>query len=150
MWGLARCLYFPSWLENILDEKEPMDADDGYIGEDPKLIKVSKGIQYKQNDNQHVAEALARHCHEAGNCLFTKFGTLSKQFMNDLTDHSTVLQACVVLIQLSIEFGSMHLFDVAEVYDDLNKTTPSEADLEDVVNDLDDDYEDGGEEDVSL
>ena len=72
-----------------------MEADNGYIGEDPnpKLIKVPKGIQYKQNDNQHMAAAaaLANHCHETGNCIFTKFGFLSKQFMNDLTDHSTVL-----------------------------------------------------------
>ena len=60
--------------------------------------------------------------------------------MNDLTDHSTVLQACAVLIQLLIEFRSMQLFDVAEVYNDLNKRTPSEADLEDAINDLDNYY----------
>ena len=97
-----------------------------------------------------MTAVLARHCHETGNCLFTKFGALSKQFMNDLTDHRTVLQACAVLIQLSIEFRSMQLFDVAEVYNDLNKMTPSEADVEDAIDDLDDDYEDKREEDVLL
>ena len=44
----------------------------------------------------------------------------------------------------------MQLFDVAEVYNDLNKTTPSGADLEDPIDDLDDDYEDKGEDDVLL
>ena len=65
---------FHHGLKNMLYEKECMEADDGYIGEDPKLIKVPKGIQYNQNDNQHVAAALARHCHETGNCLFTNLG----------------------------------------------------------------------------
>ena len=71
--------------------KECMEADEGYIVEDPEIIKVPRGIRYKQNDNQHTAAALARNCHATGNWLFTKFGILSKQFMNDLTDHCTVL-----------------------------------------------------------
>ena len=42
-------------LKNLLDENECMEADDGYIGEDPKLIKVPKGIQYEQKDSDHMA-----------------------------------------------------------------------------------------------
>ena len=61
---------FPMFgLENMLDKKEHKEADVGYIGEDPKLIKVPKGMQYKQNDNEHMEAALARHCHETGNHL---------------------------------------------------------------------------------
>ena len=101
MWGLARCFLcnkfafciktgwfvwihgvFPcvDWpdvcifhhgFKNMLGEKEHVEADDGHIGEDPKHIKVPKGIRYKQNDNQHTAAALARHHHETGNHLLT-------------------------------------------------------------------------------
>ena len=35
---------FHHGLKNMLDKKECMEADNGYIGEDPKLIKVTKGI----------------------------------------------------------------------------------------------------------
>lgn len=122
----------------MLDENECVEADDGYIGEDPKLINVPQGIRYQRNDNERAAAALARGHHETGNRLFTKFGILSKRFTNDLVDHGTVLQACAVLIQLSIEFGSMRLFDVAEVYDDLNNTRPTQEELEEDIADLDD------------
>ena len=44
----------------------------------------------------------------------------------------------------------MWLFDVAEVYNDLNDTRPSEADLEDEIINLDEDYKDEVEEDVLL
>ena len=64
-----------------------------------------------------------------GNCLSTKFGILAQQYTNDLTNHGIVLQACAVLIQLSIELGSTCLFN-----NELNNTQPSEADLEDVIN----------------
>ena len=83
-----------------------------------------------------MAAALTRHYHETGNCCFTKFGILPKQFTNDLTNHSIVLLACVILIKLSIQFGSMQLFDVMEVYDILNYMRPLEADLKDVINDF--------------
>ena len=52
-------------------------------------------------------------------------------------DPSIVLQACAALIQPLIEFGSIPLFDVMELYNDLNKMTYE-------------DYKDKGEEDVSL
>ena len=44
----------------------------------------------------------------------------------------------------------MQLFDVMEVYDILNYMRPLESDLKDVINDLDEDYEDEREEDVLL
>ena len=71
-----------------------------------------------------------------------KIRILSKQYTNDLTDHGTMLQTCAILIPLSIKFGSMQLIDVTEVYDVLNDTRPLEADLEDEINDLDEDYKD--------
>ena len=78
-------------LKNMLDENECVEADDGYIGEDPKLIKVPKGTWYQQYNNGHTAAELARNCHETGNCLLTKFGILAQQYTNDLTNHDIVI-----------------------------------------------------------
>ena len=86
-----------------------------------KIQSLSKFLK-KPDTSEMTMSALARNCHEMGNCLFTKFGILAQQYTNDLTNHGIVLQACVVLIQLSIELGSMHLFNVAEIHDELNNT----------------------------
>ena len=75
---------FPSWFEsiNLLDKKEHMEADDGYIGEDPKLIKVAK----KEPIISEMRNIILK---QATACL--QKWDLSQQYTNDLTNHSIVL-----------------------------------------------------------
>ena len=45
-------------LKRFLDENEWVEADDGYVGDDPQLIKVPKGTQYHANDFEKAAASL--------------------------------------------------------------------------------------------
>jgi len=111
---------FRHGIKIFLDENERVEADDGYQGDDPKLIEVPAGIRYQSNDLQKAAAKLARARHETGNNLLKQFGVLKNIFKHELGKHSMCFRACAVLTQLSIELGAKRMFDVAEVYDDLN------------------------------
>ena len=96
-----------------------MEADDGYVVDDPQLIKVPKGTQYHANDFEKAAASLVWTHHETGNNLLKKFGILKNQFEYSLKKHIMCFCACAVLTQLSIELGAMCMFDVADTRDDL-------------------------------
>lgn len=129
---------FRHGLKFMLDENERVEADDGYAGDDPKLIKTPQGPRYLRNDMERAAAALARSRQETGNRLFTKLEILNNRYTNDITTHGTVFRACAVLVQLSIEMGAMTLFDVADAYDNLQSTAPTVTELKEEIKDMDD------------
>ena len=100
-----------AWFKKNLDENEWVEADDGYVGDDPQLIKVPTTT---------TTTTTTQSCHEAGNNLLRKFSILKNQFEYSLKKHSMFFCACAVLTQLSIELGAMHMFDIADNYNDLN------------------------------
>lgn len=69
---------FRQGLKHMLEENERVEADDGYIGEDPKLIKTPKGVRHLRNNTERAAAQLSRSWHEIGNRLLTKLGILNK------------------------------------------------------------------------
>ena len=107
------------------------------------------GVWYMDNENARAAAALARSRHENGNRLFTKLSILDKQFTNDITDHGKIVHASAVLIQLSIQFGAMRLFDVDEVYDDIHSAAyhPTTEELKEEIAHYDEDEEDAEDPD---
>jgi hypothetical protein len=144
----------------LFEDGERAEADDGFVGDDPMLLKTPAGVRYMDNENARAAAALARSRHENGNRLFTKLSILDKQFTNDITDHGTIVRASAVLIQLSIQFGAMRLFDVDEMYDEINSAAyhPTTEELKEEIARYDEDEEDAedpdyeyrSESDVSL
>jgi hypothetical protein len=90
---------------HTLDLNERVEADDGYIGEDPVHVKTPSGPRIDTPAEQRYKSTL-RMRHETVNKRIKTFGCLStKHFRHDAVFHSGCFRAVAVLIQLSIERG---------------------------------------------
>jgi hypothetical protein len=47
-------------LKHYLGENERVEADDGYVGDDPKIVKTPRGIRFMESKEFHSARAEAR------------------------------------------------------------------------------------------
>ena len=119
--GLFPCGQYPDikifmecGLKDNLEEGERVEAYNGYKGDDPDFAKSKSGIFHPQSASSIRNTVCARH--ETVNKRFKQFGVLSAVIRHDMTKHSTVFYAVVLLTQLAIEDGEP-LFQV-EGYDD--------------------------------
>lgn len=95
-----------------LSEGERVEADDGYVGESPRHIKIPDALDSKEKNRMR---ATVRMRHETVNRRFKQFGALKQTFRHDLIFQSAFVRAVVVITQLAFQNGEP-VFDVD--YDD--------------------------------
>lgn len=102
---------FRNGLLDYLDENERVEADRGYVGEDPMSTKTPKRFAKKQEKLKKQGKVHARH--ETVNKRFKQWDSLSTSFIHNIQKHSIVFHAISVVTKLTIEAGDK-LFDVPE------------------------------------
>jgi hypothetical protein len=112
-------------LKNMLDDGERVEADDGYVGEDPLKIKTPGSFVHDQDNRQLYVRAKVRLRHETANKRFKQFNILRKLYDGDMEFHGSIFRACAVLTQLSINLGAP-LFDTSE-YEDRERTAEADG-----------------------
>lgn len=110
-------------LKEMLDPNERVEADDGYVGEDPSTAKVPGSMVHDQDPKLLYVRSKVRQRHETANKRFKDWGILKKRFEHDLELHGPCVKAIIVLTQLEIENG-LPLFDVP-YNDDASKLPPA-------------------------
>jgi hypothetical protein len=103
-------------LKHFLGVGERVEADDGYVGEDPLTTKVpSSGVHFHGEAMLKMRQRV-RSRHETVNKRIKQFTIVRETFRHDLTLHGDCFYACAVLTQLMIKSGHP-LFQV-EDYED--------------------------------
>ena len=92
-------------LKEMLDENERVEADDGYLGEDPLHAKVPKSMVHGHDEKMLVVRTHVRRRHETANKRIKQFACVSTKFRHDISFHGCCFRACTVLTQLAIENG---------------------------------------------
>jgi hypothetical protein len=64
----------------LLEQGERVECDDGYKGEDPRLVKTPGGVRYCETADVHCVRGDARACHETVNHVLKHFQVLSGMF----------------------------------------------------------------------
>jgi len=105
-------------LKQMLEDGERVEADDGYVGEDPTNVKVPGSMVHDQDPQMLRVRGRVRRRHENVNKLIKQFKVVGKStiFKHDLSFHGTCFTACTVLTQLQIENGH-DLYDIGNYYD---------------------------------
>ena len=105
-------------LKWMLDANERVEADDGYVGEDPVTVKVPKSMVHDQDPQMLRVRGRVRRWHEGLNKLIKQFKVVGKGtiFRHDLSFHGDCFTACAVLTQLQIQNGHP-LYDSGDYYD---------------------------------
>jgi hypothetical protein len=105
-------------LKHMLEDKERVEADDGYVGENPSHVKVPCSHVHGHDEKMLLVRTKVRRRHETANYRIKEFKAVgSKDFRQDLEYHGICFRAATVLTQLSIENGRP-LFDVSADYQD--------------------------------
>ena len=104
-------------LKHELDEHDRVEADDGYVGEDPVKTKVPASMVHPQDKKILRVRSKVRRRHETVNKTLKTFLVLGgKAMRHDLECHGYFFRAVVVLVQLSMQHGKP-LFQVPEYHD---------------------------------
>ena len=93
---------FRHCLRNFLDPSERVEADDGYIGDQPKYCKTPGGFS-SRTENIDEKRRRIRARHETVNLRLKHFCILNKTYRHNLKDHAFVFGTVAVLVQLSLE-----------------------------------------------
>ena len=101
-WNDLMC--FRVHLKPRLEHGERVEADDGYIGEDPGAVIAPGGLRYNKTEAMEKARACIRYRHETINSRLKQFAILSERFHHDIEKHGDVFRACAVMTQLSFEY----------------------------------------------
>lgn len=118
---------FRSAMKSQLPPGECVEADDGYIAEDPQVVRAPGAARFMEDKHWHKKRGKARRRHETVNQRIKVYGVLTKRFRHDYGKHSMCFRACSVLTQLSFDFGKRGPFQV-DNYDESWKD-PSRAPL---------------------
>ncbi len=105
-------MIFRDGLANLLEPAERVEADGGYRGSTPELVKCP-GVAEEIPNNVEMQQRV-RSCQETVNERFKNWAILSTLYRLQLLEHQTVFGAIVVLTQLS--FAENPLWQVD--YDD--------------------------------
>jgi hypothetical protein len=106
---------FRQGLKHVLEERERVEADDGYRGEDPLNVKVPASMCHPQEEQILLQRTVVRRRHETMNNRLKQFKILDGCFRHDIKHHGMCFHAVVVLTQLSIENGHP-LFEIDDYY----------------------------------
>ncbi len=91
-----------------MDPGERVEADEGYIGH-PNKIKCPQNVG--NTAEKWAMQGRVRVRHNTLNGRLKNWGILSQVYRHNITRHSDVFWACVVVTQLTIENGEP-LFEV--------------------------------------
>ena len=91
-------------LKTFLDPNERVEADDGYLGEQPMTCKCPGGLASKCDEEASLRNRL-RARHETINARLKNFGVLKQVFRNPTEQHGMFFRAVAVLTQLMLENG---------------------------------------------
>lgn len=105
-------MIFKDGLANFLEPAERVEADGGYRGSAPELVKCPGVAEVIPNNVEMQQRVRSRQ--EAVNDRFKNWAILSTPYRHELLEHQTVFGAIVVLTQLS--FAKNPLWQVD--YDD--------------------------------
>lgn len=108
---------FRDSLASHLDEFERVEADDGYVGEAPLLVKCPMCVTNPEDTK--VIQRKVRARQETANKRFKQWGCLTQTFRHDVRKHSEVFRAVAVITQLSIQLGEP-LFQVPEYSEEMS------------------------------
>jgi len=89
-WGLLQ----------MLDPNERVEADDGYIGEDPATAKVPRSMAH--DPALRPMRSVVRRCHETADKRIKQSKTLNQVFPFNIHEHGTFFRAAVACTQLAI------------------------------------------------
>jgi hypothetical protein len=103
-------------LKQMLDEFERVEADDGYVGEDPLHVKAASSAVHDQDAKMRYVRGRVRMRQETVNKRLKQFNVLKDIFRHDVEFHGACFRACAVLTQLSINNGNP-LFSTDEYKD---------------------------------
>jgi hypothetical protein len=88
-----------------LDDRERVEADDGYIGESPHITKCPCAVTAHPPELNKIRQRL-RNRLETANERMKNFAILREEYHHDITKHGCVFCAVAVLYQLAIENGN--------------------------------------------
>jgi hypothetical protein len=95
-----------------LGPNERVEADDGYVGEDPQAAKCPGGVRYMEDKHWHAKRSNVRSRGETANHRLKMFGAIGGTFRHDILKNSICFRACAVLAQLSFKVGSKALYPI--------------------------------------
>jgi len=95
---------FRHCLRTFLEPNERVEADNGYIGDDPVVCKTPGGF-HSRIERRGKERARIRARHETVNARLKSFRILADVFRHDIVDHAKIFRAVAVLVQLSIQNG---------------------------------------------
>ena len=95
-----------------LGANERVEADDGYIGEDPRTAKCPGGVRYMEDQHWRAKRSNVRSRGETANHRLKMFAAIDGTFRHNILKHSVCFRACAVLAQLSFEVGSKALYQI--------------------------------------
>ncbi len=101
--------FFCRGLAHWLDEHKRVEADNGYIGEEPQKVKCP-GCALNPTKNQ-VMQNRVRSRHKSLNGGLKYWAILTSLYRHDLMEHGNVFRAIAVITQISINIGEK-LFEV--------------------------------------
>ena len=106
-------------LKHYLEEDERVEADLGYIGENPQTCKTP-GALYSHDKVYVQMKKMVASRHETVNCRLKHFKCLAGVFRQSFDKHGACFRAIAVITQLAIENGEplfdVHYSDVRQVY----------------------------------
>ena len=106
-------------LKQMLGDCERVEADDGYVGDDPVNVRVPGSVVHNHDGKQKYVRARVRRRHETVNKRIKQFKCMDTVFRHDLSFHAACFRACAVLTQLSINNGHP-LFTTGELYENID------------------------------
>lgn len=92
-------------LKHMLDDGERVEADDGYVGDDPVSVKVPGSMVHPQEDRMLCVRTIVRRRHETANKRIKQFKSVDVPFRHSVLFHGQCFSACTVLTQLVINNG---------------------------------------------
>jgi len=111
---------FRQHLKGKLEDRERVNADDGYGGDDPAAVVSTRGVRFMEDPKIKKLRGRLRQRHETFNGRIKRFKILSGTFHHQAWQHSSCFRACCVAVQISLKLGEKRLFGVAEQTEDAN------------------------------
>jgi len=102
MWPDVKIFKFG--LKHWLDEGERVEADDGYIGQEPMACKTPGGFSSRVEGVCGERNRL-RSRHETINKRLKDFEILKQRYRHERYDHAFVFRAVAILVQLAKQNG---------------------------------------------
>ena len=104
-------IFRKSGIISELGPGERVEADDGYRGESPQVVKCPQSMGKTAVEDYEKQQSIARRRHETINKRFKQFGALKQIWRHRVCNHGLAFRVAAITTQVSIQFGEP-LFDV--------------------------------------